>query len=311
MYRWSLFVFVLSGLCLGCATRGAAPPAPSAAADPFVDCEWADPRDNMLICGAVFVAFMPQTTPATSFQVLFESAVAGIESSSGEEVHATPATLDSFPAGSSLMYLSSQGGSLEGMAFMGPPTEPSSAFFSLCLGKSESDPKGRCEAMLVAAIAGHMPQRLAPPEPPPDAMVGPHRVKMFEGCKHTLEDADLQKVLCGSTESDVLTWVPMFKVEDDKPADLLWGPMTRHYSEMEGIEVVEVQGASCTYHGTVARSCRFLAMRDVALGKTYQGAMLLVEFGSDAFALQCFSTRPDQLNLCSLNEISITPSPAP
>ncbi len=192
MHRWSLFVFALCGLCLGCAARGAAPPAPSAAADPFADCEWADPKDNMLICGAVFVAFMPQTTPATSFQVLFDSAVAGIESSSGEEVHATPATLDSFPAGSSLMYLGSQGGSLEGMAFMGPPTDPSSAFFSLCLGKSESDPKSRCEAMLVAAIAGDMPKRLAPPGPPPDAMVGP------------LEAADLPfiiKTIIGSNKS--------------------------------------------------------------------------------------------------------------
>jgi len=310
MCRWSLLVVLLAGLGLGCAAREVALPAPPAA-DPFAGCEWAHPRDNMFQCGRLFVAFMPQSTPPASFEVLLDSALAGFQSGFGEEVHRTPAPLGSLPEGSSLLHLESKGRSLEGMAFMGPPGDPSSDFFALCIGKADADPKARCGAMFVAAIAGHMPKRSVPPAVPPDAEVGPHRIKTFPGCRHTLEAEDLQQVICGSTYSDLFTWVPMFKLDAGNSADFLWDPVTRHYSELKGIEVLRTQAASCQFHGMDARSCRFLAMLDTQLGKTYEGAMLLVEFGTDAYVLQCFSTRPEQPNLCSLNEVSIRPIPAP
>jgi len=275
----------------GCAPKGGV--VSPVLLDPFEGCQW-QPATQTFMCDGLFFSFQTLSESAPT-DALVQVTVQGIAAASEDDIAIQAAHLDALPEGVDFFRLQSQRFPREGLIYLNQ-SEPVN--ISVCWGMLDQQVVQRCDAMLLAALAGNLPVVETPPPPSDGHLVGPHEMRLFEECQYQ-EEVDRYQITC---PEEVLLWQNFGAVDENFSIDFMWDSVLSVWSG-EGVEDFSAEAAQCRFRGVDSEGCRSIHLFITAESKAYTGTIAFFRFGDNGYVLHCFTTRTDDGNLCSLNEL--------
>jgi hypothetical protein len=205
--------------------------------------------------------------------------------------------LDFVPKGSQTALLQAQSVPYEGYYVADPNWQ------GLCLNMAdEPNPRRRCEALLRAAFTDGVPERFtnaARQGSQSTVAIAGQPVHLYEGCQRQLRE---NGVLLACADG-FLAWL-----DAQPPTTQMWTDLLNRLGQ--GKAEWKAFPATCRFHDLEDDACHVVSWKDENSGLIFGGPILFLPPEYDPSLphtlIECFTTTPDDENICSINGISAT-----